>query len=247
MAKGSYKWRPETRTFTRGDKTVSRDKLKKWVDLAVESSKAQLEEIAIQYRTGKINLAQFRISTGGELKRLHSSMAMMANGGRNAISTKGWARTGAKLRSEFAYLNSFRAALLGKEPSLLGDDFVERVKMYADAGYAQYENQVRGREKDAGVKRARRVKVGDDTTCPGCNRAATEDFLPINDVLPIGDADCLSRCRCHIEYKTELKSIRLVPEVDEGPKQINIAYKLKGVEGLPPDAQVVITVNRPEV
>lgn len=75
-----------------------------------------------------------------------------------------------------------------------------RARLYADSVYATHENSVRDREQDAGVIRGRRVTEGDDSVCPGCEAAASDEYVPLGELLDIGDADCMTRCRCTIEF-----------------------------------------------
>lgn len=75
-----------------------------------------------------------------------------------------------------------------------------RARLYADSVYGTHENSVRAREQDAGVLKGRRVTEGDENVCPGCEAAASDEYVPLEQLLDIGDADCLTRCRCTIEF-----------------------------------------------
>lgn len=84
--------------------------------------------------------------------------------------------------------------------SLIWGDVGSRGRMYADATYGTYENSVKAREMDNGVLFGRRITEGDGNVCDGCQAAATEEYLPLEEILDIGDAECMSQCRCDIEF-----------------------------------------------
>lgn len=86
---------------------------------------------------------------------------------------------------------------------LMGATIPSRASMYADAAYPTYENNVAAREADAGVTLARRVCEEDEASCDECVAAATEEYLPLDEVSDIGSLTCMSNCRCSYEFSYE--------------------------------------------
>jgi hypothetical protein len=84
--------------------------------------------------------------------------------------------------------------------SLIWGDVKPRARSYSDAVYATHENNVKSREQDAGVLSGRRVHEGDSSVCEDCINAASEEYVPLGDLLDIGDSICRSNCRCTIEF-----------------------------------------------
>jgi hypothetical protein len=84
--------------------------------------------------------------------------------------------------------------------SLIWGDVKPRARSYSDAVYATHENNVKSREQDAGVLSGRRVHEGDSSVCEDCINAASEEYVPLGDLLDIGDSRCQVRCRCIIEF-----------------------------------------------
>jgi len=78
-----------------------------------------------------------------------------------------------------------------------------RSQLYVESIYGTHENSTREREADAGVVLGRRIAENDSSTCEGCSQAATEDFIPLREILDIGDAECMANCRCVIEFDYE--------------------------------------------
>jgi hypothetical protein len=84
--------------------------------------------------------------------------------------------------------------------TLIWGEVGSRARMYADATYGTHENEMRAREMVAGVLRGRRVTEGDNRVCDGCEAAASDEYVPLEDLLDIGEAECLTLCRCTIEF-----------------------------------------------
>jgi hypothetical protein len=75
-----------------------------------------------------------------------------------------------------------------------------RGRLYADATWATHELSIKAREMDAGVLRGRRVTEGDDRVCAGCEAAASDEYMPFDEIPDIGDQECQASDRCTIEF-----------------------------------------------
>ena len=75
-----------------------------------------------------------------------------------------------------------------------------RGRMYADSLYGTYENSVKAREGDAGVMGVRRISENDSHSCDECPALAVEEYVPLDEITDIGDAECMSNCRCTLEF-----------------------------------------------
>lgn len=85
---------------------------------------------------------------------------------------------------------------------LIGGQIVNRSTMYAESAYSTYQNNVVEREKDEGVTLGRRV-LEEGNNCDNCIAAASEEFVPLDDLPELGDSQCQSRCRCEFEFQIE--------------------------------------------
>lgn len=83
---------------------------------------------------------------------------------------------------------------------LIWGDVKNRSRMYAEAGWSTYENEVKERESEAGAVGVRRITEADGNVCDGCAGAATEEYLPMDEVSDIGVFECGGRDRCHFEF-----------------------------------------------
>lgn len=88
----------------------------------------------------------------------------------------------------------------GFADSLIGGTIESRAESYADSMWATFETQTMRREQDEGVNLGRRICEQDGASCEECVTAATEEFIPLDDIEEIGSLQCLNNCRCEIEF-----------------------------------------------
>jgi hypothetical protein len=63
---------------------------------------------------------------------------------------------------------------------------------------------------------ARRVCAEDQESCDECIDAATEDFMPLDEVSDIGSLTCMNNCRCYYEFSLEgVEPIRIDATINE--------------------------------
>lgn len=110
--------------------------------------------------------------------------------------------------------NSFTLSIA---EDLIGGRVVNISEMYPNAAYATFANNELFREKDEGVERARRTSEEDGNSCDECISAASDEWQPIDEVPEIGSLQCMSNCRCVIEYDVG----RDDPALEGGISQVN--------------------------
>jgi hypothetical protein len=64
-------------------------------------------------------------------------------------------------------------------------------------------NEMTDFKKSMGVKEARRIIHEGAIHCEDCPDLAKLGWVPIDDLVPIGDTACIVNCRCAIEYSGE--------------------------------------------
>ncbi len=163
-----------------------------------EEAGARLVGLSKRLQSGAINLAEWQIQARDIIKANHAAHAATARGGWAQMSQSDWGRVGALTRKQYDYLNRF--ALQIEQGLPLDGRFLRRVKMYADAAGATYSELEKIVMLLAGVERARRVTTATES-CAGCLAEEARGFVAIDDLLPIGEAECLTNCKCFIEYE----------------------------------------------
>ncbi|MEK6281866.1 MAG: hypothetical protein AABN95_16050 [Acidobacteriota bacterium] len=91
---------------------------------------------------------------------------------------------------------------------LIGGTVENRASLYPGTMWRTHEMETLNRERDAGVLKGRRRTEEDGNVCDGCMAAATEEFIPLDEIEEIGTQECGPRDRCEIEFGDEDSSFR---------------------------------------
>jgi hypothetical protein len=161
---------------------------------------------------GEINVDAWRDAMRTASRNTHTAATALAQGEWGNVSSREWGHAGARLRSEYAYLEAFAQqisdgtqrvswidATTGER--MLDGRFASRAAQYAEAGHGTMEASIRRTEIDNGSEWERRV-LDDVENCDGCMAAALEGWQPIGTLPEIGTQECGSNCRCEWEYAT---------------------------------------------
>lgn len=160
--------------------------------------------------TGQITVEEWRDAMRDASRRLHTSSTALAQGSWESVSAREWGYAGAKIKSEYQYLEKFAQDIArGKVPVYTIDPetgeripsgrFMARASMYAESGHGTAEASRRRSAIDEGAKWERRV-LDDAENCDDCIGYALEGWQPIGTLPEIGDSQCASNCRCSFEY-----------------------------------------------
>jgi hypothetical protein len=186
----------KTRTYFRDSRPVKPETLRAWVAEVLERTRGEMKAVTQSFVEGSINRPAWFLEMRSLVARSHGSLAMLAQGGKNAMDESAWGRAGQKIKTEAAFLRSFERDIANGKA---GTDaqVVARAQLYANALHSSYEAAVLAREKDAGVKRVLRV-LGEPLTghCNDCPTLAGE--YGIDEVPGIGDSECGPMCNCFI-------------------------------------------------
>src|SRR5688572_4912620 len=107
MPQSKFQWSVSRQQYlySSSGQVVSRDAIRGWVEQTIDKAKGNLEAIAKLRQAEKINNAEWVIRSGKEIKNLHRSLAIIANGGKEQMTASTWAQVGGNLRREFGFLN----------------------------------------------------------------------------------------------------------------------------------------------
>lgn len=181
---------------------VPPERVNGWIDRAANTMKENLGRIAQEHRDGKINLSEWVIQTGEELRNAHRAVTMVAMGGKQNMQQADWGFVGAVIRRELAYLNNFANTIENRPPNTeLTQAFVSRAASYGAALYETYEKAKRRRiirETQADLEE--NVLEPGAEHCVGCLEATAQGTVPVGTLTAIGDRECGSKCRCRIRY-----------------------------------------------
>lgn len=197
--KAKYKWSASRSryTYTKTGRAVPESRVRAGLQAAVDSSKEKIGKLTQRLVDGKINVSAWHEAMKAEIKAAHRAAAMLANGGK--LDAKAAGQLGAVLRKQYSYLRAFALQIENKEIPL-GARTVARARLYAQSVVVTYQNSVTARKLISGAAMARRV-LTDAENCNGCIEYALMGWVEISMIPPIGSAECLSNCRCWIEYQ----------------------------------------------
>lgn len=192
----SFEFNKKTRLYFKDGRPVSPETLRSWVAEVLERARGEMASVTEDFIGGGINRAAWTLEMKAAISGSHGAMAMLAQGGRDAMDAEAWRMTGQKIKSELEYLRGFERAIANNEAGTEAG-ILARAGKYADALYPTYVGAALAREKAAGVMRVLRV-LGDPQTghCEDCPGLAGE--YDIDEVPAIGDSECGNACNCEI-------------------------------------------------
>lgn len=191
--------RDRQRYETDSGRAIASTRVRGWIDSAVDKTKAALVGLAERLITGSSNLSEFVTEARQQLKSMHSGLGMIAVGGKEQLTASDRGRLGAALREQYQYLDRLALQIESGQQRLDGS-LLSRVSMYADAGVHTYERMRQQAHTDAGFTQERNL-LGSENSCSQCPEETARGWSPIGSLTPTGARECLTRCRCHLEYR----------------------------------------------
>jgi hypothetical protein len=194
----AYTFDKQKRLYFRDGRPVKPDTLRSWVAEVMERARSEMAETTDLFNSGTINRAEWTIRMRTLLVRSHGAVAMLAQGGKEAMDAKAWGRAGQRIRSEVDFLRGFERdianARAGTDAQILA-----RSQLYANAIHGTYQAGVVARDRAAGVARFRRV-LGAPLTehCSDCPGLAGE-YDAGSLIMPGEGSECGPACNCFVE------------------------------------------------
>lgn len=171
---------------------ISRNAIYKEVERIADHTSRKLVALSNQLRDGELTVSQWQSETRDALRPAHTLAAQIAGGGKAQMTPTDWLIVARDVKAQYRYLNNFAAEIAAGSPIHMG-----RVRMYAQAVRHTFQRFELHRAKQAGIARAEWVvTVGEN--CAGCLQA--QGVYLIENVPVIGSHQCLTNCRCFIEY-----------------------------------------------
>ena len=166
----------------------------------MDTSAVNMNALTQQLIDNQISLSSWQASMMTEIKNTHVASSALANGGWAQMSQSDWGFVGSEIKAQYQYLANYANEIANGTQALDGRALV-RSDLYADASNGTYwEMTSRGYMQD-GFDEGRRVLESGADHCDDCLEYANEGWQPIDDIPEIGNSQCLTRCRCEIEYR----------------------------------------------
>ena len=179
---------------------VSRATVTNGLEAMMDASAVNMNTLTQSLIDGNISLASWQSSMMTEIKNAHVASAALSQGGWAQMTPAQWGETGQLIRQQYDYLRDYAKAIADGTQPLDGRALV-RSDLYADAANGTYwEIDKRSMIAD-GYDEGRRILEPGADHCEDCEDYFWDGWMPIEDIPEIGNSQCLTRCRCTIEYR----------------------------------------------
>ena len=159
----------------------------------------ETRELADAYRKGNISLGRWEREMRALTKDSHLLNAAAAKGGWDRLTPADYGRVGQAVREQYRHLDGLAGELAAGFQSPDGR-FITRAQMYTRSGRTTYETTSRSVARDAEFTEERSILHPADH-CESCVAQADLGFQPLGSLLPPGSRQCLSNCKCTLEYR----------------------------------------------
>lgn len=176
---------------------VSFERIRSFLDQALDRNEARVASLASKLRNRQITLAEWQIEMRDTIKDIHLASSALARGGWAQMSEVDYAKVAEKIEFQLQKLNDF--ALQIEKGLPLDGRFARRTTLYAQSGRVTYHESLRNEMALRGFTLEKSVLASSDH-CSECVSEAAKGFVPIGDLVLIGERICRSNCRCHVDF-----------------------------------------------
>jgi hypothetical protein len=210
---------------TKTGRVIRADTLRRWVIEAAEKSEKRLAslaedltaaqitrgeiaagtvapvEAARRLAAGPVAEREFQMAMQKEIAKAESAMVASAVGGLKAMNPPHWQKVAIQIRQQQTALVGFGRDIVTSR--LSPAEIIARAELYARSIYATHMNEMTDFKRGMGAQFARRILHQGAIHCEDCPPLAAKGWVPIEELVPIGDTPCIVNCRCAIEYSGE--------------------------------------------
>jgi hypothetical protein len=198
--RGGFTWDARTARYRRNGRFVSRVQVRTWLDEALDAAGARIGRLAEDLIAGRVDLVSWQVRMAREIKHVQLYSAATAKGGWAQMSPADLGRVGQSVQAQLRYLNRFAQQIRsGKQPA---DGISARASMYAQSGRQLFDRTYRAEMQTRGYTQERSIRYAGDS-CAGCVTEAAKGWVAIGSTVPVGQRQCLGRCRCVTNYRKE--------------------------------------------
>lgn len=176
------------------------------LDATLSSSESQLETLYQQIRDRRLSVADWQLAMRERIKAAHISAALASAGGADQMTPADWGRVGRRIRYHYEKLDNFAQEVASGKQRIDGR-MLTRMQMYEQASVNTFDILNRRAMIIAGFTEERSILEPRAHHCGQCPVEAAKGWVPIGELIPIGERQCLTRCRCKIEYRNSAKEI----------------------------------------
>ena len=196
----SFRWDARTGQYhdPATGRFVARAAVRGALDAAIDGAGKEVRATTQALREGTLALRDWQQTMEQNIKHVHLASAAAARGGWAQMTQADFGRCGAAIKEQYGYLRGWVQEIEAGLP--LDGRLLVRAEMYIQAGRGIYhhfdedEQRRRGRTEEKNV-------LGVADHCEGCLAEDARDWVPLGELVPVGDRLCKSFCHCSVEYR----------------------------------------------
>ena len=167
----------------------------------------RLERIAIRALDNNYDSGELERALKLEIKEASIQLAVAGAGGDKRLAQmnkkelgKFYGGISGQLKDPYRRIEKFTRKIA--KGDLSREQIIARSRSYVNSVTPQFSKANVFERRQAGVKLAKRLLDPQANHCPACPGYATDDFVPLDQIVPIGVAcPCGRHCRCRIVFK----------------------------------------------
>jgi hypothetical protein len=204
----TYKWNPGRQRYVRPDASVvNRSSIRRAVDAVSKVAVQGMRRTGQDLIDGRISIPHMQNTARKQLTAAQVLATGIARGGKGQLTSAATGAVADLARRDYDALARLAADLeSGKIPA--GGRMMQRLALIGKTARNTFYNAERIGKAEAGFEQAKRVlafgeSCEDSADRDGCTELAALGWVDIEDLVPIGDATCLSNCRCEVIYRVQ--------------------------------------------
>jgi hypothetical protein len=203
-----YVYDPDAERYTNvaSGRTVTDAQLRRYVFNVSNQANLRMKKTTQQLIAGVILLAAWYEEMRSLMSALYRTVFLLSIGGFLFEDDTARNLFYLLVLPQFARLDNFERQLETGIQKLDGRA-MSRAGLYGSYGYSFWQNLGLERSKKKGLTEARRILGPTEIHCrdssdrSGCWELWKKGWVPIGEMVPIGEATCYSHCQCHIKYR----------------------------------------------
>ncbi len=185
---------------------ISMEMMGQMVFAHISRCRRDLSSLTRRLLAGSITPETWHVEAERILRKAYADVYAFASGGRKRVGS----RLDSILEHEMRFLDGFYLDILSMWPNPDHGEIARRIRMYADRNYAIFWKGRLDIALGSGYSLyARRILGPNENHCrngerPGCVELASLGWVPALMMTPIGEAQCLTNCKCTIEFSFDI-------------------------------------------
>lgn len=169
------------------------------LDKSLENAARVQEKLAGDLRAGRISLDSWRTEMRQLIKFVNIAGAEVAKGGRARMTRSDYGRVGQRVRLEYQHLEDWVTDIRNGLP--LDGRLQVRGQDYMEGGRATHSAVLLVEMGRQGYDEVRNVLDREAEHCEDCPEITGRGWMPLSEMIPVGDRACLHRDKCHLEFR----------------------------------------------